>query len=272
MLRSRRLLLTFACRERRKVERYRRLIRTDSAEQRKDQCKRRRMHHAKRLTRFIEQLTPANSFCRHGTDGSTALTDLNDLRQSGSGPDDTITAASGICPKVRMVSFAYSNSGNQGSEGDFEKGGAQNAHGCSTVRRNYETSGPVTWLRLSEATVIIDHDMQKARERLERAIKKAWLVRAPGLPQSTRDPNVPLRIQVTPPPGLRSEGRGWLDNPVLHWEASEIECLCKTWTPSSKALASELFQSRVKIEIWDGDLVRLWGSCQEAHYALATMS
>ena len=130
----------------------------------------------------------------------------------------------------------------------------------------------MTWLRLSEATVIIDHDMQKARERLERAIKKAWLVRAPGLPQSTRDPNVPLRIQVTPPPGLRSEGRGWLDNPVLHWEASEIECVCKTWTPSSKALASELFQSRVKIEIWDGDLVRLWGSCQEAHYALATMS
>ena len=230
------------------------------------------MHHAKRLTRFIEQLTPANSFCRHGTDGSTALTDLNDLRQSGSGPDDTITAASGICPKVRMVSFAYSNSGNQGSEGDFQKGGAQNAHGCSTVGRNYETSGPVTWLRLSEATVIIDHDMQKARERLERAIKKAWLVRAPGLPQSTRDPNVPLRIQVTPPPGLRSEGRGWLDNPVLHWEASEIECVCKTWTPSSKALASELFQSRVKIEIWDGDLVRLWGSYQEADYAVATMS
>ena len=30
----------------------------------------------------------------------------------------------------------------------------------------------MTWLRLSEATVLIDHDVQKARERLERAIKE----------------------------------------------------------------------------------------------------
>ena len=139
-----------------------------------------------------------------------------------------------------MASLAYSNSGNEGSEGDFQNGGAQNAHRRSTVGRNCETSGPVTWLRLREATVIIDHDIKKARERLERAIKKAWLVRTPGLPQFTRDPNVPLRIQLTSPPGLRTEGRAWLDNPVLHWEAYEIECLCKTWTPSSKALASEL--------------------------------
>ena len=59
-----------------------------------------------------------------------------------------------------------------------------------------------TWLQLSEATVLIDHDQQKARQRLERAIKKAWLVPAPGLPQPPLDPNVPLRIQITPPPGL----------------------------------------------------------------------
>ena len=39
-----------------------------------------------------------------------------------------------------------------------------------------------------------------------------------------------------------------------------------------KSPASELLQSRVKIEIWDGDLVRLWGSYQEADYAVATMS
>jgi len=128
----------------------------------------------------------------------------------------------------------------------------------------------VTWLQLSEASVIIDHDMQKARERLERAIKKAWLVRPAGLPPSTLDPNVPLRIQVTPPPGLRTEGRAWLESPVLHWEASEIECLCKTWTPSSKARASTLAtQSRVKIEIWDGDLVRLWGSYKSADFSAA---
>ena len=61
----------------------------------------------------------------------------------------------------------------------------------------------LNWLRLSEATVLIDHDVKKARERLERAIKKAWLVPPPGLPQSTLDPNVPLRIQVTSRPGSR---------------------------------------------------------------------
>jgi hypothetical protein len=128
----------------------------------------------------------------------------------------------------------------------------------------------VTWLRLSEATVLIDHDVQKARERLERAIKKAWLVRPPGLPQPTIDPNVPLRIQLTSLPGLRIEGRAWLDNPVLHWEASEIECLCKPWTPSSRALSSAVAtQTRVKIEVWEGDLVRLWGSDHSASQAAA---
>ena len=69
----------------------------------------------------------------------------------------------------------------------------------------------MTWLRLHEATVLIDHDAQKARERLQRAIQKAWLVRSHGLAQPTLDPNVPLRIQVTPMPGLRIEGRAWLD-------------------------------------------------------------
>jgi hypothetical protein len=128
----------------------------------------------------------------------------------------------------------------------------------------------VTWLRPSEATVLIDHDGQKARERLERAIKKAWLVRPLGLPQPTLDPNVPLRIRVTPLPGLRIEGRAWLDNPVLHWEASEIECLCKPWTPLSQALSSAVAtQHRVKIEVWGGDLVRLWGSDNSASQASA---
>ena len=119
----------------------------------------------------------------------------------------------------------------------------------------------LNWLLLSEATILIDHDVQKARERLERAIKKAWLVGPPGLPQPALDPNVPLRIQVTSLPGWRLEGRAWLDDPVLHWEASEIECLCKPWTPLSKTLASvATTQFRVKIEIWAEDLAWLWGS------------
>lgn len=117
-----------------------------------------------------------------------------------------------------------------------------------------------TWLQLSEATVLIDHNEQKARHRLERAIRKAWLVRPPGLPQSTLDPNVPLRIQVTPLPGLRIEGRAWLDAPVLHWEASEIECLCKPWTPARQSSSSTAeTPRRASIEVWGADLVRLWG-------------
>ena len=126
----------------------------------------------------------------------------------------------------------------------------------------------MTWLRLGEATVLIDHDVQKARERLARAIKRAWLVPSPRLPQPTVDPNVPLRIQVTSLPGLKIEGRAWLDDPVLNWETSEIECLCKPWTPSSKALASVIAtQSRMTIEVWADDLVRLWGSDNAASQA-----
>jgi hypothetical protein len=133
-----------------------------------------------------------------------------------------------------------------------------------------EGSGAVTWLRLSEATALIDHDVQKARERLERAISKAWRVRPGGLPQPMLDPNVPLRIQVTLSPGLRIEGRAWLDNPVLHWEASEIECLCKPWTPSSQALPSAPpNQSRARIEVWGEDVVRLWGGDNSASKASA---
>jgi hypothetical protein len=124
----------------------------------------------------------------------------------------------------------------------------------------------VTWLRLEEATALIDHDVQKARERLEQAIKKAWQVRPGGEPQPMPDnPNVPLRIQVTLSPGLRLEGRTWLENPVLHWETSEIECLCKPWTPSSQPLPSAPpTQSRARIEVWGEDLVRLWGGDNSA--------
>jgi hypothetical protein len=122
-----------------------------------------------------------------------------------------------------------------------------------------------TWLQLSEATVLIDHDQQKARQRLQRAIKKAWLVPSHGLPQPPLDPDVPLRIQVTPPAGLRIDGRAWLDNPVLDWDASEVECLCKPWTPAGKAPSSRAeTQCRARIEVWGGDLVRLWSGNNSA--------
>ena len=127
-----------------------------------------------------------------------------------------------------------------------------------------------TWLQLSEATVLIDHDQQKARQRLERAITKAWLVRAPCLAQLAIDPNVPLRIQVTPPAGMRIDGRTWLDNPVLNWEASEVECRCKQWTPARQALSSTAeTQCRARIEVWGGDLIRLWGANNSSSHAFA---
>jgi hypothetical protein len=115
------------------------------------------------------------------------------------------------------------------------------------------------WLQLSEATVLIDRDEHHARQWLEQSIAKAWLVQPPGLPQPTVEPNVPLRIQVTPLPGLRLEGRAWLEDPVLHWEASEIECFCRPWTPARQAPSSTAeTQCRAKIEVWGGDLIRLW--------------
>ena len=119
----------------------------------------------------------------------------------------------------------------------------------------------MAWLRLNEATVLVAHDLQKARERLERAISKAWRTPEGHVPQPLTDPNVPLRIQVTAPRGLRIEGRGWLDGPVLHWDASEIECPCKPWTPPRLVQSSApATQCRVKIEVWGDDLMRLWSS------------
>ena len=130
-------------------------------------------------------------------------------------------------------------------------------------RRRHEGNRAVTWLPLQEATALIEHDVQKAQERLERAISKAWQVRAGGEPQlMPDDPNVPLRIP--PSSGLRLEGRTWLETPVLHWEASEIECLCKPWAPSSQVLPSAPpTQTRARIEVWGENLVRLWGGDRE---------
>jgi hypothetical protein len=42
-------------------------------------------------------------------------------------------------------------------------------------------SSPVGWLRLSEATSLMDHDVQKARVALERGISKSWLIRTGGI-------------------------------------------------------------------------------------------
>jgi hypothetical protein len=120
----------------------------------------------------------------------------------------------------------------------------------------------VTWLSLSKATVILDHDEHKARERLSRAISKAWQTPPGGLPQSTEDPNIPLRIQVSAPPGQRIEGRAWLEHPALDWESSEIECSCRPWAPVQASQSAPAGQCRAKILVWEEDLVRLWGGAQ----------
>jgi hypothetical protein len=123
----------------------------------------------------------------------------------------------------------------------------------------------VGWLRLSDATSIMDHDVQKARVALERGISKSWLERPGGIPQPASDPNVPLRIQVVPSPGWRLEGRAWLDSPVLHWEESEIECPGKPWAPSTQDLSStSTTQIRAKIEVWEADIYRLWGRAEDS--------
>jgi len=50
------------------------------------------------------------------------------------------------------------------------------------------------WLRLDEATTLLDHDVEKARVALERGISKSWLVRPSGDPQPANDPNVLLAL------------------------------------------------------------------------------
>jgi hypothetical protein len=117
----------------------------------------------------------------------------------------------------------------------------------------------VSWLSLTKATTILDHDVQRARESLGRAISKAWIVGPVGSPASAIDPNVPLRIKVTPSAGLRLVGRAWLDPPVLDWETSEIECLCMPWMSPRISQPAAPSQSRAKIEIWREDIGRLWG-------------
>ena len=115
------------------------------------------------------------------------------------------------------------------------------------------------WLRLSQAVTLIHRDVDKARERLTRAISKAWLVGLGVLAQQAFDPNVPLRIHVIPSPGLRIDGRGWLEKPKLNWETSEIDCLCKPWTPIGRTAPEPPTQSKAQIEVWEEDLARLWG-------------
>jgi len=48
----------------------------------------------------------------------------------------------------------------------------------------------MSWLHLNQATVLIAHDVQRARQRLERAISKAWLMPEGGIPQPATDPNI----------------------------------------------------------------------------------
>jgi hypothetical protein len=117
----------------------------------------------------------------------------------------------------------------------------------------------VSWLSLTKATTILDHDVQRARESLGRAISKAWIVVAGRSPAPAIDTDVPLRVQVTPSPGWRLVGRDWLEHPVLHWETSEIECLCTPWMSPRTSQPAPSSQSRAKIEIWREDIGRLWG-------------
>jgi hypothetical protein len=90
-------------------------------------------------------------------------------------------------------------------------------------------------------------------------------MRPSAIPQPAIDPNVPLGVRVVPSPGWRIEGRAWLDNPVLHWEDSEIECSCKPWAPFAQdSLQAPTSQIRAKIEVWQDDIFRLWGHTGES--------
>ena len=63
-----------------------------------------------------------------------------------------------------------------------------------------------------------------------------------------------------PTPGLRIDGRDWLEQPVLNWETSEIDCLCKPWTPMGRIAPKPPTQAKAQIQVWEEDLARLWGA------------
>jgi hypothetical protein len=69
---------------------------------------------------------------------------------------------------------------------------------------------------------------------------------------------------AAPKPIEPSGWRGWLENPVPHWEDSEIECSCKPWAPSAQE-SSLIPSSQItaKIEVWQDDIFRLWGRTGE---------
>ena len=62
----------------------------------------------------------------------------------------------------------------------------------ATPRRTGATT--MSWLSLTQATTILDHDVQRGRASLERAISKAWIVGVGGTPAPPIDPNVPFEI------------------------------------------------------------------------------
>jgi hypothetical protein len=112
----------------------------------------------------------------------------------------------------------------------------------------------VTWLRLDDATAVIDHDEKGAAAT--RPCNQQGLAGATWRPAARRS-QCAFAHSGDAVTWFATGGQKL----VLHWETSEIECLCKAWTPSSQPLASAApTQSRAKIEVWDEDLVRLMGS------------
>jgi hypothetical protein len=53
-----------------------------------------------------------------------------------------------------------------------------------------------------------------------------------------------------------TKGRSWLNSPVLHWDTSEIQCLCMVESHSWANVAP--CSRRVKIEVWSKDIARIW--------------
>ena len=122
------------------------------------------------------------------------------------------------------------------------------------------------WLRLNEATSLMDHRRAESAGGTRAWISKAWPMGSGGWPVPTSRPNVPLRIQVVPLSGLPFEGRAWLRQPraVLGRVRNRMsrQSLGTTWEPLTRFAAAPTPQVPATIEVSEADILRLSGRAE----------
>src|SRR6185369_9661269 len=92
----------------------------------------------------------------------------------------------------------------------------------------------MSWLSLTQATTILDHDVQRGRASLERAISKAWIVGVGGSPAGHLSHRLPLNREQRSRSGGKILGAYGLAKKVRSEKfrplAQRLISPCKRWT------------------------------------------